>query len=201
MLVGVEELLLGSAKSYLAPRKYLLGFARTRTGLRVIPPGISADLNGVLAIPFFLSEIPTAICCDRHFRARISSGRGPSRLAILQRNESKRGKPLASGEIYSTRCLRATLFVSVLLVICTFRSCVWLCTGRTTHLVSVFFCGIRNLLWASGGNSSRNATCFGCVCVDRFGSWCFLLWQAVSGLSSEPWLNTMERPGVNSNRH
>ena len=80
------------------------------------------------------------------------------------------------------------------LATCSFPWCVWTYTGRKSHLIWVFPCGTRNLIWASGGNSSRNATCFGCVCVDRFGSWCFC------ALSAGFWANfraivenTMER--------
>jgi hypothetical protein len=48
---------------------------------------------------------------------------------------------------------------------------------------SGFSLRIRNLLWANGGNSSRNATRFGCACVDRFGSW------SLFALSAGFWAN------------
>ena len=52
----------------------------------------------------------------------------------------------------------------------TYCSTVSLCTGRTCCLTSVFLCWIRSLIWASGCNSSRNARCLDCACVDRYGS-------------------------------
>lgn len=202
MLLGFNELLLGSAKSYLGPRRYRLGSARTRSGSRHIPHRISANRNGFSAIPVFLSEIPIAICCDRHIRVRIAVGSGLSRLAISRRKEANAGRPARSGTNLFSELPAIYWSVWVSPATCTFHSCVLICTDRTTHLTSVFLCVIRNLLWASGGNSSRNATCFGCVCVDRFGSWCFC------ALSAGFWANframvehTMERPGVKSNQH
>ena len=59
--------------------------------------------------------------------------------------------------------------------ICIFCSSVWPGTGRTCCRTWVFLCGIRSLMWANGGNSRRNARYRGCVCVDRFVSWCFML--------------------------
>jgi len=57
--------------------------------------------------------------------------------------------------------------------LCSCRCRVWIYTRGKTCLISVFRCGIRNVIWANCGNSRRSATYFDCVCVDRFGSWCF----------------------------
>src|SRR6185369_10740460 len=72
--------------------------------------------------------------------------------------------------------------------LCSCRCRVWIYTRGKTCLISVFRCGIRNVIWANCGNSRRSATYFDCVCVDRFGSWCFVLSWKISGLLSEPWL-------------
>ena len=78
--------------------------------------------------------------------------------------------------------------------LCSCRFRVWIYTRGKNFLISVSRCGIHNVIWANGGNSRRSATCFDCVCVDRFGSWCFCAQFGKVWANSEPWLkNTMER--------
>lgn len=74
------------------------------------------------------------------------------------------------------------------------------CTGRKARRMSVFLCAIRNLIWANGRSSSRSATCFGFVCVDRFVSWCFCALSVGFWATSEPWLKTHWRDGRRSKK-
>jgi len=85
--------------------------------------------------------------------------------------------------------------------ICSFSSHVWICTDRRYFLTPVFVFWIRNKLWANSGSSSRNAIRRGFVYVDRFWSWCFVLYLKGFRATSEPWVKTRWRDGRNCEKH
>jgi len=119
-----------------------------------------------------ISELQTFTHRCRHISPEKPVKGRRIQLRVLRRNETKRSTSTSQSKIQLTTFTGPGPSRVAFVAACSSHAFVSLYTHHKTHLISVYRDGIRNLIWANDGNSSRNARYCGFVCVDRSGSWC-----------------------------
>jgi hypothetical protein len=150
----------------------------TTIDIRSIPVGIEriaygpgAGRDDVPSIPVILRDNSSALCADRLINSLDSVGSGLSARDLWREALALPAITQVSSRVPYELALIATVLRPVSWVICSVSLNVSICTRRTSHRTSVFFCATRSLFAANGDNSCRNATYHCSFCVYRFVSW------------------------------